>query len=65
MTTPTAKRIHTSVMGGTYFRPSLMATKEAPQNSTVKSAFIEALKVFFMIYPIGIKIPPLIKAGAP
>jgi hypothetical protein len=52
-------------MGGTYFRPSLMATKEAPQNSTVKSAFIEALKVFFMIYPIGIKIPPLIKAGAP
>jgi hypothetical protein len=31
----------------------------------VKNAFIEALKVFFMVLPIGIKIPPLNKAEVP
>jgi hypothetical protein len=51
-------------MGGTYFRPILMATKEAPHTRTVKSAFIEALKLFFMVHPYK-KIPPPGKAGAP
>jgi hypothetical protein len=52
-------------MGGTYFNAIFTATKEAPQTRTAKKALIEELKLFFMVYPDDIKMPPLKNAGAP
>jgi len=65
MTTPTEKRIHTSVIGRIYFNPILMATKDAPHIMTVKIAFIDAPRLFFISLPAIEKYPRRRARSAP